>query len=661
MDFFGRQDVARRNTLKLVVLFGLGVLAIVVVLNLAVGMGFVVFGLFTAQDDYGTLTSAVPPPTYREDEDLTSLARHRPEVFLWTTLATLALIGLGCAYKAMELSAGGPAVAHMLGGRLVTPETAGPEERVLLNIVEEMAIASGCRVPAVYVMDAEGGINAFAAGKSQSDAVIGVTRGALEQLSRDEMQGVIAHEFSHIVNRDMTLNVRMIALLHGIMCLAIAGYILLRSMTWGRLGGRGGGRNVGGAVALMLLLGAVMVVVGYLGVFFGRLVQAAVSRQREFLADAAAVQFTRNPMGLAGALAKLLRGTGRMESAQAGEAAHLMFAGLRPSWLGNLTATHPPLEQRIEAIAPGYLTGLGARGAGRSGPAVSSGGVAGVSSLSGSAAEVPIAVAVRAPSPRLLDVAARLLSEVPRELREAAGDAFSSRAVVLCLIFGSHTPEQRQQAVAACEGLLDAALAREIGRLLPMVVSLGPEGRLPLLDLCLEPLRSLSGSQAAAFRKLLSRAIWADNEVSLAEYCLYQVVMKALSPPRPAPRGGPGSVTALRHDIAALLAVVIRSASADSPQQFERALAAAMAQLDLSPEGQLIPGRHHPLEGDPVRLLDRAVTRIASAPIGVRRRVMQAVFVAVQTDGRVNVAEGELVRALGAVFEVPVPPTLAGL
>ena len=239
------------------------------------------------------------------------------------------------------MAKGGSAVAESLGGRLVNPNTTHPEERKLRNVIEEMAIASGVPVPKIYVLDDEKGINAFAAGHSPSDAAIGVTLGCLTLLNRDELQGVIGHEFSHILNGDMRLNLRLMGVIFGILCLAVIGRILIYS--------RGGkDRNP------LMLLGLALIVIGAIGVFFGRLIQAALSRQREFLADASSVQFTRNPAGLSGALQKIGGVGSQVESAHAGEASHMFFGnGLGKPFLGVL-ATHPPLDERIRAIDPGW-------------------------------------------------------------------------------------------------------------------------------------------------------------------------------------------------------------------------------------------------------------------------------------------------------------------
>ncbi|MGH7991635.1 MAG: M48 family metallopeptidase, partial [Limisphaerales bacterium] len=266
-------------------------------------------------------------------------ALWNPKVLLGAALITLAIVSIGSAFKISQLAEGGSAVAETLGGELVQSNTTDPNERKLLNVVEEMAIASGVPMPKVYVLDDEKGINAFAAGHTPSDAAIGVTRGCITMLSRDELQGVIGHEFSHLLNGDMRLNIQLIGILFGILCIATIGRILLYT--------RGGNRNNAGP-----LIGLALLAIGGIGVLFGRLIQAAVSRQREFLADASSVQFTRNPLGLSGALQKIGRYSfgSRMESEHAPDACHLFFGNGVREPLFSLMATHPPIDQRIHAI-----------------------------------------------------------------------------------------------------------------------------------------------------------------------------------------------------------------------------------------------------------------------------------------------------------------------
>src|ERR1039457_3972514 len=333
MDFFERQDQARRNTKLLVVYFILGVAMLIVVVYAA---ALVIFTGVAARHHHGF------------DEQV-QLALWNPQVFFGAALGTLAVIALGSGFKTLELAAGGSTVATMLGGRLVDPSTSDPDERKLRNVVEEMALAAGVPVPQVYLLPDERGINAFAAGHSTSDAVVAVTAGAVKLLTRDELQGVIGHEFSHILNGDMRLNLRLMGIIFGILCLAIIGRVLLQTARGG--GGRGRGQNP------LPLLGLALLIIGYIGVFFGRLIQAAISRQREFLADASSVQFTRNPGGITGALKKI-GGRGepgsRLSHARAKELSHMFFGnGISEPFIG-LLEPHPPLSDRIRVFDPNF-------------------------------------------------------------------------------------------------------------------------------------------------------------------------------------------------------------------------------------------------------------------------------------------------------------------
>jgi len=325
MGFLEHQDRARTRTTVLVIYFAISVVCIIAAVYIASVL--IVYG-----------TQANRPPGSPSPE----LVLWDPAIFLYAALGTLSVVIIGSVYKIAALAKGGSAVAESLGGRLLSPNTADPSERQLRNVIEEMAIASGMPVPRIYVLDDEPGINAFAAGHTPGDAAIGVTRGCMTLLNRDELQGIIGHEFSHIANGDIRLDMRIMGVLFGIVCLAVIGQVLLYSS-------RGRGRNP------LLFLGLALIVIGAIGVFFGRLIQAALSRQREFLADASAVQFTRNPAGLSAALQKL-GGTGsQVKSAHAGEASHMFFGnGMGTSFLGATLATHPPLAERIRAIDPSW-------------------------------------------------------------------------------------------------------------------------------------------------------------------------------------------------------------------------------------------------------------------------------------------------------------------
>lgn len=326
MDFFEHQAKARTKTTVLVVYFVIAIVAIIASVYLA---SLLIFHFAQARQQPG-----LAPP---------ALVLWDPRLFIFVVVGTLGVVLIGSLYKTFVLSKGGSAVAESLGGRLLGAEPGDADERKLRNVVEEMAIAAGLPVPKIYVLDNDAGINAFAAGHAPGDAAIGITRGGMTLLTRDELQGVVGHEFSHLLNGDMRLNIRIMGILFGIVCLAVIGRVLLYSR-----GGGGRGRNP------MVFVGLALIVIGALGILFGRLIQAALSRQRELLADASAVQFTRNPAGLAGALKKIGSVGSKIDSAHAVEASHMFFEnGLGKPFFG-MMATHPPLEQRIRAIDPAW-------------------------------------------------------------------------------------------------------------------------------------------------------------------------------------------------------------------------------------------------------------------------------------------------------------------
>ncbi|MDX1376929.1 MAG: M48 family metallopeptidase, partial [Burkholderiales bacterium] len=333
MNFFEHQQLARRNTRVMVALYLLAVLGVIVAVDA------VIAGVWLWMQSDATLEARRAP---------LALSAVPPGLLLWGAAGPAAVIFLVSLFHTLRLGGGGEAVAAMVGARRVAAETQDPLERRYLHVVEEMAIASGMRVPGVYVMDAEAGINAFAAGYEVSNAVVAVTRGALETLTRDELQGVIAHEFSHILNGDMRLNVRMLGVLQGIVFIGAIGEFLLRTM------GRGGGRRDGAAP--LLAAGAGLLAIGAVGLVFARLIKAAVARQREFLADASSVQFTRNPGGIAGALdqIRIAAAGARIDSRRAEELSHMFFGPSVKVWLSGVFATHPPLDARIARVEPRF-------------------------------------------------------------------------------------------------------------------------------------------------------------------------------------------------------------------------------------------------------------------------------------------------------------------
>jgi Zn-dependent protease with chaperone function len=678
MDFFAKQDRARASTTKLVVLFLLGVLAIVIVLNLvAAGVTYAINPedvaksqkyLTTAYHDPAIAQQlGKPRPTFFE------VFTRYPQVFLITTAAVIGVISLGSLYKWAQLSKGGLAVAEMLGGRVLNPASATPAEKTLLNIVEEMSLASGVPVPVVVVMDHEQSVNAFAAGITHNDAVIGVTRGCLETLSRDQLQGVIAHEYSHILNYDSALNIRLIAMLHGLMVLVIIGWIVMRTMPRSR---GSNNKNAGGAIVAMLVVAVACVVVGYIGMFVGKLIQAAVSRQREFLADASAVQFTRNPRGLIGAFLRIQGASASpaLQNASSAETAHMMFSQLSSMNFGGLLATHPPLDTRIRAIDPqfnleSYKTELSAPAIAakpnqRSSipPAIPPAPSAqpGRSARPAIAAFAPSQVVqsagtVRIPAQSYPEPSAEPSphTDSPEsaalhpDLVDAAEEPFTARCVVLAAVraLSPRTDTRADQILARS---VDAPTQKLITRYTALLRQSGPHTH--LLHHAAPALRQLTASQAQDFLKLLSAVISADQSISLAEYCAYRIIEHYLP-------GAPdlGSRTIRFVSISAVkdsihIALSSLAATTKDPANIAPALAAGLKSLDLP-----ISPPHTQIN---VATLDKALTELASCSPPVKRRIIEAAATTILADHQVSPAETEQLRAFCAVLGVPVP-TLA--
>ncbi|NNG03088.1 MAG: M48 family metallopeptidase [Inquilinus sp.] len=646
MDFFAHQEAAKRQTSRLVGYFFAAVVSIIVALYLVAAL------LLTyAEAESGEPTG---PATL-----------WNPELLAMVAGGTLIVILAGSLFKIAALRGGGKSVAESLGGRLVQPGSRDAHERRLLNVVEEMAIASGMPVPPVYVLRDEAGINAFAAGFGTDDAVVAVTRGTLVRLSRDELQGVIAHEFSHILNGDMRLNIRLMGVLHGILLIGLLGRGALRSMRFRSRSRKGGGAIILFAVALFAI--------GYIGVFFGRLIKAAVSRQREFLADAAAVQFTRNPDGIAGALKKIggLAAGSSLQSPEAETASHLFFANGMLGFAAGLMATHPPLRERILRIQPRWdgshpalpveppatVPTDDSRASGLAGtaPRTVAGQKADAEPSSFALTPEHAVAAAGAPTPAHLAYAQALLARIPAHVLETAHEPFGARALVYAVLIAGAGPD-RQKQVAMLEGRADPEVLRVFRHLLPMVDDIGQQDRLPLVNLCLPALRTLSLPQFADFRFSLVRLIEADRIRSPFELALLAVVRRHLDSyfddrrPWRVRRRSSGTIARQSGVLLSALAHI----GHDTPETAAAAYRAGIARLatdkppELQPAGAVGPG----VVGDALDTLVRA------AP-DAKRRLVLALTAAVVSDGKVTPAEGEILRAVFESLDVPMPPFLA--
>jgi len=650
-DFFTRQDTARRNTTRLVVLFVLAVLAIMVSIDLllAATMGYAGGGPEDAPRDVWAIAT---------DPGLIGLA----------IFGTLIVVGGGSLFKIAQLRGGGRVIAEELGGRLLHADTSDPTEQQILNVVQEMAIASGTPTPPVYLLDREQGINAFAAGFTPSDAVIGITRGTAEHLTRDELQGVVAHEFSHILNGDMRLNIRLIGILHGILIIGLLGYFILRaSMFSGSR--RRGSRDHGGSAMAILALGAGLAAVGFFGTFFGNLIKAAVSRQREFLADASAVQFTRHPDGIAGALKKIggFSAGSSVESPNAPEASH-MFFGRATSGISGMFSTHPRLKERIRRIDPswdGALPEEVERAQAASKPAVARGDMAAVSAMAGGeggwhtagGAHAAMAHAVESvgqPSEAHIHYAAQLLESLPKALVSAAHEPYGARAVVYTLLLDRETGPRQVQLARLAEAA-DPGVYQETLRLAPLVAELDVRARLPLVEIALPALRDLTLAQEEVFRQNVVTLVQADKQINLFEWSLHRILLHDLDAHRGKARPSAVAPRALPSGQAAceLLLSMLAHAGHRDAEAARHAFEQGRQSLQM-PNARLRPGSDLRLDA-----LDAALATLEKAAPQTKRRILRAAVAAIVADRTVTAAEAELLRAISASLGAPMPPLLA--
>ncbi len=635
MDFFANQDTARRHTTLLVFYFLLAVLGIVVAVN---GVSAIAFKAVAAKAAYGE-AAAIPGVFY-----------------LLVTMVTLAIIGIGSLVQIIGMASGGPAVARMMGARPVSGESKDANERRLLNVVEEMAIASGVSVPQVFVMADQRSINAFAAGFSPNEAVVVVTRGTLEALNRDELQGVIGHEFSHILNGDMRLNMRLMGVLGGILVLA----------TLGRMVADVSARGDSKAWPLVML-GLGLVAIGYIGVFFGRMIQAGVSRQREFLADAASVQFTRNPDGIGGALAKIGRSSmgARIDHPRTAEAGHMFFGEAIESGFSDLMATHPPIEERLQRVygRPVAISDIVARSAPPApmpqDAAVS--GFAGGIEFGRSARRIDpaentmvateagtVAAAVGTFSTQHVDYAASLLATLPQPVRERVRGAQGAKQAMLGLVFALGGPAKPAQMELLRAGGEDA---EAVAKVASDVQGLGKTARLPLIALAAPALKELAAGERTAFLALLQQLIEADRRITLEEFVLATMLEASLG--ERAGRAVPVTYRTLEElaaEVQQVLSLIAHAARGDSAAAFAKGLKETGLALTLLDVREVNIGA-----------VKAALARLNQLAPMQKPRLVKALAQCALGDGTLSLVEAELLRAMCATLDSPLPPFIEAM
>jgi Zn-dependent protease with chaperone function len=651
MNFFAQQERSRSHTRRMLILFALAVLSIVAAVDIVVMIAFGAFG-----DKQHALASARHVP---------------PQALFLSTLAVLGVVAAATAYKISTLRSGGGAVARQFGATEVVADTTNFAYRRLRNVVEEIAIASGVPVPEIYVLEDEPAINAFAAGYTPADAAVTVTRGCLDKLTRDELQGVIAHEFSHVLNGDMRLNIRLMGVLFGILVIGIAGRKLIENT--------GRSRDSGGIVAF----GVAVLAIGYLGVFFGRLIKAGISRQREYLADASAVQFTRQTLGIGGALKKIggLADGSKLASAETEEVAHMLFGdGVGYS---ALFATHPPLLKRIKLLDPQFnpkefediarAWSQPVQSAGEEGAEVSISGLAPAVALprrtpartllATVAADLPSAQASMKVSAAQITAqtgtldkadianAGAIHASLPEQLRVAAYSQQRSVQVIFALALSADADARASQ-LAIVERYTDAATRAGIEELAGALAQLRALQRLPLAQLAFPALRRRPRPDLQSFLVALNHVMQTDGKVELEEYCLGKLiavqVIDALDPSKAQPTGS-AKLPGCAAELADVFSIVARYGSDDTADA-QRAYLLGMH--EVLPDA--IPVCAPPSEW--MLAMDRALPKLNLLTPAGKELVVRGLAAAISADGVITVAEAELLRTICAALHCPLPP-----
>lgn len=653
MNFFQAQDDARKKTLWLALLFSAAVLSLILLTNLLVAAVYV-------------WTSNYARP---EQLNLVGLLSTLPtETWLLITVGVLGVVGVASLYKFLTIRGGGRTIAESLGGRLLTYDGSEGNSRRLLNVVEEMAIASGVPVPPVYLIP-EQSINAFAAGFGPDDAIIGVNQGTVDLLNRDELQGVIAHEFSHIINGDVSINLRLIAVLHGILFLGMVGYGILRGVGHGRRSSSNGNNSALPVLALAVGL----LVIGYAGTFFGNLIKAAVSRQREYLADAAAVQFTRNPNGIAGALKKIgshYEGS-HISNPAAGEASHMFFGQVRTLFLNNLTATHPPLEKRIKAIDPGwdgeYPVVTPAATSNRGMPEGASGFADGRAADVGAATQAAametnvhadaaaITDAVGSLDEKGLAAARSLIATTDQRLKDAAHDPYSARGLVYAILLDDDE-SMREKQFAYIQNYAEQGVPAHTALLHGPLEHMDPPHRLTLVSMAMPALKALSHPQYKRFISNVVELIKMDRAISLPEWVLHRLLVKELRPHFEGPRHARpryGRLDQVAEPAGVLLSTLARFGYED-PTERQVAFEAGAAALELQRASIDLDTDEDPN----FSRLNDAIRTLAQLKPLAKPKLIKACAVTAMADNHVSGLEGALLQGFAAALDCPLPPSI---
>ncbi|MDG6773972.1 M48 family metallopeptidase [Thiomicrorhabdus sp. ZW0627] len=643
MNFYASQDRARKSTRWLVIVYLLSLTALTVISSwvLLILLRTLGFQSFPRGVEFYTLTEN--------------------DIWLFAGVAGFILFGalISSYVKGRELSKGGRMVALSLGGRKIQPNTSDFNERKILNVVEEMAIASGMPVPEVYILPDESAINAFAAGLTPTDAIIGLTQGAIEKLSRAQLQGVVGHEFSHILNGDMRLNIRLIMLITGIEFVGIIGRIFTQSSRSSRRSYSSRRRSNGKGAGAIILAGIVLRLIGWIGVLFGRIIQAAVSRQREYLADASAVQFTRNPSAVANAL-KVIGGEAygsKLRKTDTSQVNHLFFCQVFDSYFNFIFATHPPLEERIRHLEPSWDGEYLLPPAPKKTEEEKTAETTAESRLETvvTAAVLDGVVASQADSGVTNESVPQSLSEYDRLLEKIQEPNEAVALVVALLLRPTKSAETFSEEGAV--NVLDASgfegLGASVVEISVLLQKIGLQDELPLVEMAMPSLKSLSEPQYVRFKQLLDGIIQLDHQADIYEQTLYKLVTHFLDVHfgfSKARKVRYRKISAVAIEVQLLMSMLAHYGHAATEEaQVEQAYRKGMGVVGLSFE------RRARVDAYSANDFDRATEKLAHCSLELKNTIMQGLLACAQFDGKVADVERELILAIAATMDAPIP------
>ncbi len=646
-NFFARQEQARSNCRNLVVVFIVAVLAIITTIYFA-------FRLIC----YIHLTTNV----FTVSEPIANYTQHNS--FAWWDAAIFIMVFIGVTLfilaasviKMRQLQKGGGAVAKMLGGRCVSKSANIPAEQQLLNVVEEMAIAAGIPVPEVYILEKEAGINAFAAGLTINDAAVAVTQGALEKLTRDELQGVVAHEFSHILHGDMRLNIQLMGIIYGVLIIGIIGGEILDN------------HRISSKSIVLFIAGLLLTIIGYIGTFTGRLIQSAVSRQKEFLADASAVKFTRNPLGLASALKKIggyIYGS-QITSPTARQASHLFFGKSCKDYLfADFLATHPPLTERILLLDPSFDGIFPQVGSGNKtfSPTHDNGELitdmskprplsSGLMPVTAKAADIVDRVC----SPNLgnLSRASDILSSIPQQLKDLLNTPAGSAAAIYALLTGSTCAERKLPLKAVDPSLAALGSTEDFLSLCKLAADLKDEQKLPLVELALPSLRNLTVMERKNFLEIVDLLIHADGKITLFEFSLQWIVRQYLSNnEKILEKTVYFHISQVGYHILIILRALATAGNMGNTDAARRAFNAGAARI---PELACKTPDYYYTEDINFTEVNTALKKLDSSSFKIKQLIVDACAHCAFSDKTVTVTEAELLRVISLALHCPLPP-----